>query len=199
MSWSQNKEEEYILQACPEPKGRFLDFGAYEPFGLSNTRALFERGWGGVLIEPSPSPFERLKATYGNEPRITLIQAAVGLWAGELKMWITSDGLSTSEPSIFRKWSAYLVKAGLPYAPEQVTVPAITLEMVYAEHGPFDFVSIDTEGTSVDLFRRLIDLGHRPKCICVEHDSRLEETKSIAARGGYRKTYYSGENEVYVR
>src|ERR1700683_5262801 len=81
--YSQYGEQAAILAAfAPTPKegvvivqeARFLDIGAYHPTDKSNTRALFELGWSGVMIEPAPGPMRSLLAEYGNEPRIALIQ-----------------------------------------------------------------------------------------------------------------------------
>ena len=49
--YSQNNEEEIILNFFKEKKGIFLDLGAYDGIGLSNTRALAEKGWKGVCVE----------------------------------------------------------------------------------------------------------------------------------------------------
>ena len=56
--YSQRDEEKYILEAFDgKTDGRFLDIGAWHPTVFSNTRALIEMGWSGVMIEPSPGPF----------------------------------------------------------------------------------------------------------------------------------------------
>ena len=68
--YSQNNEQTYILEAFAEKSdGRFLDIGAYDAKLLSNTRALYERGWSGVMVEPSPGPMkvpdDRLRSVLG--------------------------------------------------------------------------------------------------------------------------------------
>ena len=63
----------------------------------------------------------------------------------------------------------------------------------------FDFVNIDTEGTSVEVLHRLFMLGKTPKCICVEHDERTTEAMAAATALGYACTYVNGENLVLVR
>ena len=104
--YSQAQEERYLLEAFNGHPGlRFLDIGAFHATQLSNTRALFELGWSGVMIEPSPGPMRSLLAEYGNEKRITLIQAAeVGIEGGLASMWISEDAVSTSEPANYELW-----------------------------------------------------------------------------------------------
>ena len=196
MSYSQNSEEAAILAACPESIGRFLDIGAWNPIDMSNTRALFERGWGGVMIEPSPLPFAKIQAGYADvSHRITVINAAVRIEDVEsVEMWITEDAVSTSDETVHHRW-----RNTAKYDPERMTVPVITLERIFAEHGEFDFVNIDTEGSSVDLCLRLLALGHRPRCICVEHDERVVEMLGAANAVGYVCPYANAENLVLVR
>lgn len=193
--YSQTQEEHWILQACPEPTGKFLDIGAWNAICLSNTRALFERGWGGVLVEPSPLPFGKIEAEYSGVERVVAVNAAVTIEpVPTVDMWISEDAVSTTDRESWEKWRDHA-----HFEPEQITVAAVTLEDLYERFGPFDFVSIDTEGTSVDLCLRLFTLGHRPKCICVEHDERIVELMSVAAPLGYAATYMSGENLILVR
>lgn len=59
--YSQFYEETFILKAVEKCEGsRFLDVGAFHPTDKSNTRALYEAGWSGVMIEPSPVPMRNL-------------------------------------------------------------------------------------------------------------------------------------------
>jgi hypothetical protein len=94
VSYSQRDEERYILEVVGDAPGRFLDIGAWHPTALSNSRALYERGWGGVIIEPSPEPFLNLLKEYGNEDRVSLICAAVGFERTLTRFWATADALT---------------------------------------------------------------------------------------------------------
>lgn len=63
--------------------GVFVDVGAYDGVGFSNT-AYFERelGWTGLCFEPHPQRFERLKV---NRPNSYCTQAACGSQRGKAK------------------------------------------------------------------------------------------------------------------
>lgn len=192
--YSQNDEQTAILAACPELSGKFLDIGAWNAFDKSNTRALFERGWSGVLVEPSPEPFAGLLEEYRNSDRVSLVNALVGFDTNKVPMYVTADAVSTTHEPTYQKWKGYAT-----YRPEPIHVQAVTLEHLFGQHGSFDFVSIDAEGMSVDLFHRLLALGHRPKCICLEYDDRMPEAMNAATRARYVATYSSAENIVLVR
>ncbi len=58
--YSQNDEERVILELVGDGKGRFLDIGAFDGVMFSNTRALVERGWCGICVEPNPFTFLKL-------------------------------------------------------------------------------------------------------------------------------------------
>lgn len=194
-NYSQNHEQAAILAAFEGlPPGKFLDIGAFHSEQLSNTRALFELGWSGVMVEPSPRPFAGLVADYGDCDRIMLINAAVAFEPGSIKMYLTDDAVSTSDIATFEKWNNIAA-----FHPGMYDIPAITLEQIYDAHGYFDFINIDAEGMSVDLLIHRVLNGPLPRCICVEFDDRLPEVLSTATVKGYSCTYSSGENVVLVK
>ena len=190
--YSQADEEKYILEAFAGKRGvaelrklldspsRFLDVGAYHPTEKSNTRALFELGWSGVMIEPSPGPMRALLKEYGNEPRITLIQACCSIAVGLVDMFISDDAVSTSDAIVQRTWR----EAGGYFG--RMCVPSITPTQIANQFGGFDFINLDAEGVSVDLFAAMIGLGWRPRCWCVEIDNRQAELAAIAEGAGYK-------------
>jgi len=193
-NYSQNLEQQHILAACGSAPGRFLEIGAFHPEVFSNTRALFLQGWGGVMIEPSPVPFANLEAAYKGVGSVVLLNVAVVLEpVDSVRMWITDDAVSTTEQGNYDRWKNCAKFTG------ELEVPAVTLEQIYQRHGEFDFVSIDTEGTSTDLALHLLKMGKLPKCLCVEHDNRLGEILWAAEPYGYRNLYASGENVVLAR
>jgi hypothetical protein len=59
MKYSQNNEQEIILNFFNGRIGRYLDIGAFDGVAASNTLALAELGWQGTVIEPSPWVFKR--------------------------------------------------------------------------------------------------------------------------------------------
>lgn len=173
--------------------GRFLDIGAWNAKDLSNSRALFELGWSGVMIEPSPEPFLGLLREYGKEDRIQLVLGAVDRNSAITRFHATADALTTSDPANFERWK----EAGGFYG--SFYLAPVTIDSIIARFGEFDFVSIDAEGTSVDLFHDVLASGMHPFCICVEYDSRANECLEAAAGKGYRMVYSSGENMVFAR
>lgn len=187
---TQRDEGRFIEEICAGiESGRFLDIGSFDPRVLSNTRALYERGWGGVCIEPSPGPVRQLVKEYGTEAdsRVQVIAAAVALQAGIKPMRMSDDALSgNGDPA----WA----EAGGFYG--WLYVPFISIQQILNQFGTFQMVSIDTEGTSTDLFLNLLKTGMRPACVVVEHDNRVVEIITAAQEQGYTSRYVSAENVV---
>lgn len=190
--YSQGVEQDSILSAVGHIKaGRFLDIGAFNAKVFSNTRALYELGWSGVLIEPSPTPLRGLIAEYGHDERVQIIGGAVGLDRGLIHMHVTDDAISTSDQDQFLKWQKHCNFIGKFWA------PSISFHEILNQFGAFDFVSVDTEGTSFAIFSALLDTGMAPRCICVEHDGREGELAALAGPRGYKLICRTGENVVF--
>lgn len=191
--YSQFGEQPWIVGAVPD-HGTFLDIGAFHPKCFSNTRALYEIGWRGLMIEPSPGPFQTLLDEYGQDERITLINAAIGPERCLVRFHCTDDAVSTTDDVQYEVWRTYAKFRGTYYAPQ------FTLGDLFNQFGgAFDFVNIDVEGGSVALFQELLESGALPQCICVEHDNRIGEIKSLAASKGYRELGFTQANLVFRR
>jgi FkbM family methyltransferase len=193
-TYSQFDEQQAILgyfetHTVPST-ARFLDIGAWDPKTFSNTRALYERGWSGVVIEPSPTAILSQLREYGHEERIEIVQAAVMHHAGPIAMQMTADAVSTSDMASYEKWKERGGFLG------RVKVMAITWAEINLWFGGFEFVNIDAEGVSVDLFHAMVGQGAHPACVCVEFDDRLVELTEAATRHRYRILYGNGTNVV---
>jgi len=195
--YSQYDEQEHILRAFEGRKpGRFLDIGAYHPFEFSNTRALYDIGWSGVLVEPAAGCMVSLIREYGDDPRIVLVQAAVGVTWDFVELHVTDDCVSTACTENFLKWRDRAKFLGV------VNVPSISLETIKTQFSgsrDFDFVNIDAEGVSVPLAIYALRAAWRPYCFCVEHDGRQAELYNVGEQLGYRLAYENETNAVYVR
>jgi FkbM family methyltransferase len=196
MSHSQNGEDLILLEHFADaPPGRLLDIGAYAVEALSNSRALIERGWHAVLVEPSPKPFCGLLDAYGGNPNVTLVNVAIAETAG-LHAWYDSNGdaVSTLDELHRRKWAGTV-----SYSPMLVnaTTVAAMLERVGRD---FDLLTMDTEGTSARLLGQFpLDEMERLKALVIEHDNQVTYLDSELVSLGFRRAMLNAENAVYLR
>lgn len=196
--FSQYDEERFILEACAGiENGRLLDIGAWDAKTFSNSRALIELGWSAVLIEPSPGPLHGLVKEYGEWNRwhnVQVVGAALTVHGGLIELNITDDAVSqpTSDAQRIEEWQSTGGFFG------KLTVPSISVADLFAQFGGnFEFVSIDTEGTSTAIFAEMLRVGPRPRCIVVEHDNNFVELSQHAEAAHYRLLHENGTNRVY--
>jgi len=190
---SQQQEEGFILKSVEGiSNGNFVDVGAYDGVNYSNTVALLERGWSGVMVEAGINAFMRLLDVHGAKPKVKLVHAALGLTNDLSPFWSNPASFSTTLESNRDKF----IHEG--FSPK-FYVPTITWDKLIFQLpiASIDVLSIDTEGTSMDLFRAFLAGGFcRPRCICVEHDGRRDEVLGLAEMNGYRSLYINEENLV---
>lgn len=200
--YSQHGEQAIILEALSGSLGRFLDIGGFNAFDLSNTRALYELGWNGVIVEPSPGPMHGLIEAYGEDPRIQLVQAFIipklGRPAGLVKIHVSDDALSTSVEACFEKFSKHYKFLG------HLWVIELAVTDLFLKFGEFDFVNIDTEGQSVELFRHMMISYNCPKLICVEHEmdsdnTNLQNLDLWGRERHYERVWWNACNAIYKR
>jgi FkbM family methyltransferase len=193
---SQYDEEQaiasYFTARAPGQKGRFLDIGAWDAKTFSNTRALYERGWRGVMIDPSPFAVAGLVREYGGDPLMQIMAVAVATEATMLRLHVSEDSVSTTKDANYDSWKTQTKFHG------DIFVPSITWETINNQFGGFDFANIDAEGVSVDLFHDMLKYGAKPPCVCVEHDGRLPELGQAATAAVYKMIYANGTNAVFA-
>lgn len=187
--YSQHDEEVFITMNTPE-RGRLLDVGAYDARAFSNSRALIERGWEAVLIEPSCGPFSGLIAEYKNNPKITLVNAFVGSEWRMREIQMSPDALTTGDQASFEKW-----KELGQFFP--VVVPEVPLcEILSFKPGPYQFVNVDTEGVSVDILRMIDPTALGVQLFCVEHDNRMDEVQEYFSKHGFNVIHHNAANVI---
>lgn len=191
--YSQNNEEEIITNYFKnKPEGRFLDIGGFNPFTFSNTRKLYELGWSGIYIEPSPICFKSFVKEYGNEARITLIDKAV---VTDDRVEITffesgGDAVSTSNQQHMAKWQS----SGSKFNTIQVqTINTKEIE----QFNDIDFLSLDVESTNLEIFNSFSnEFLQNIKCICIEHDGYFVTIANRLEQLGFKIISTNAENII---
>lgn len=200
--YSQNEEEKHILNYFADHKGTFLSIGENDGETLSNVRALALKGWCGVMVEPSPKVFHKLKSLYEQtQGCFYTYNCAIGINNGKAILNDSGELLkkgdralvSTLVPDEMKRFEKVLA-----YDPVEVKVfrwktfhNRLTLKQ-------FDFVSIDAEGLDGDILEQM-DVSDI-KCLCIEWNGVQELKKRFDAKmEGFRIIYTSGENLIYAR
>lgn len=196
MSYSQFGEDALIAEYFGSHVGTVLEIGAFHPTDMSNSRLLIERGWNAVLVDCSPRAVRDLLLEYGRNPKVKVIQAAVTAQGhGPLvPVEITDDAVSTSHPPTRQKWDGFGHYGELHCAAISV---AQLMKFMVETFGSPDFLSVDTEGTSILLASGLMLC--QPRVICVEHDDNWANFLAFGKQLGYEKLSLNGTNLVIAR
>lgn len=197
MSYSQNSEQDFILDFFSEQStGKFVDIGAYDVFRFSNVRALYEKGWKGLLIEPAPQNYKAIADHYKDDPEIRVLNVAVGEATGEVDFFESDgDAVGTTDEAHMKKWGA----AGVNYT--KIKVAQVSVEDFFKEYGAdVDFLSVDTESTNMDLFRKIPDyVWERLRMLVIEHDNCQKEVEDKLSEYGFTTLYTNAENILLAK
>jgi len=194
--YSQSEEEKHILEFFKDkPAGRLLEIGAYHPTVFSNSRALIEVGWGGLLVEPSPKCFSGLEEFYKDSDVVDVVNVAIGSYDGKLKFHDSGGANATAIEEHYKLWK----DVQLDY--EDVEVDCVTWDTFYRNFpGIYNFVSIDAEGMDYLILRQMNLTEMRTDLVCVEYTYYKQEIFDFLNNSGLTKLlHYNGENIIMGR
>lgn len=147
--YGQNQEDEKVLEYFGDFIGTFLDIGSFTGIELSNVRNLALKGWGGVMIEPSPKVFPILINNYKELQNIHCLNFALGEFSGESSFFDNPNGVATLVEDETRRWNGREKF-------NKVRVPVVTFNQLYRKY-PFNFhfISIDCEGLDYQILKQI--------------------------------------------
>jgi FkbM family methyltransferase len=179
------------------PEAFFVEIGSNDGEQHDHLRPFILSGaWQGIMVEPVPYVFERLRSGYGTHERIALENAAIGERDCVLPFFHVRDA-SAEERAELPDWydgiGSFSRDALLGHAAEipdierrivRAEVTTLTFQSLCDRHGVdrVDLLVIDTEGydwrilSSIDL-----DTRRRPRLIVYEHYHLSAEERAAAA------------------
>ena len=171
------------------PTGFFVEVGAFDGRHGSNSLSFEEAGWIGICVEPHPDYAGICRA---NRPGSTCIRAAcVGPGHGPTVRFLSEplgvlSGINAHQtPGLPERYG--LRSMTFPGFSE-IEVTARTLDDIIAEHhaglSEIDWLSIDVEGTEIDVMRGL-SIPARVICAEANTDPARDELKAFMASCGY--------------
>lgn len=198
MGWSQNSESDFILNYFSEKKtGKFIDVGSYDVFRFSNVRDLYEKGgWGGVMVEPQPENFKTIYDHYKDDPKIQVLNIAVGEPSGDIDFFESNgDAVGTTDEAHMKKWG----DAGVKYT--KIKVKQVGVADFFNKYcKDVDFLSIDTEATNMTVFRNVPDfVWEQIKMVVIEHDNCQQEIEDKLEPFGLLVIHVNSENIILCK
>jgi len=201
-NFSQNNEQEIILNYFGSKVGRLLDIGANDGETLSNSRALILNGWCADLVEPMPIPLNKLKNLYATNNDVNIIDSAIADFTGISVMFSSGNHLGKGDTDLVstlsledkKKWEHTTTW-------DEITVNTLKWDDFIKQRGypHYDFISIDAEGYDLKILEQmdLLDLG----ClmVCIEHNGEiLNEVTEICTKFGMKQLLLNAENVIFA-
>jgi FkbM family methyltransferase len=166
------------------PRAHFLQIGAndgalYDPL----RREILRRHWRGIMVEPVPDVFERLRHNYRSFDELALENVAIAPHAGKLPFYHLArvadpkaEGLPVWYTALgsFRKDVILSHRDLIPDIERRLVtreVPCISIDALCRKHGfeHVDLIQIDTEGYDYEVIK-LIDFTRlQPRVLLYEH------------------------------
>lgn len=199
--YSQNNEDAIIRQYFGDKKGTFIEIGANDGITLSNTRALAELGWRGVLVEPSPKAYERLVKNYEGMKGFYTYPFALSNHNGNAILHESGPLITSQDVALVSTFHAHEMdrfKMSVNYGP--ITVKCFTWKTFLNRLSikQFDFISLDIEGEEMNVLPDM-DLT-TTSMVCIEFNSKPElKVEYEKYLDGFKVIYTSAENLIYAR
>jgi FkbM family methyltransferase len=168
--WSQCAEDIVIESILgTQSKGYYVDVGAHHPTSLSNTMALYKRGWSGINIDPNPDMFHSFVT---HRKRDINLNVGISTQSGFLKYYMFECSLlNTLDQNKADVWSNHSKLLDV------CEVQCTTLDAVLREHVnsdiKIDLLSVDVEGHEMAVLTSNDWSKYRPRLVVVEQLHRL--------------------------
>ncbi len=158
---------EGVFKALDIKNPSYVDIGAWDPIICSNTYLFYCQGSKGLLIEPNPALFAKLKSV---RPKDAALNIGIGVTDQKEADYYILSG--SGELNTFSKEQAdgWTKIAGHPVIKEVIKMALVNINEVLQENmsrGP-DLLSVDAEGFDERILKSLDFEKFRPKVICAE-------------------------------
>lgn len=157
-------------------------------------------GWRGVMIEPVPNVFQRLRGLHGSNPRLQFENVAI---AGEdgVRTFYSLEPLDAPPSPWYDQMGSFsrehIVKherftPGLTQHIRETPVQCLTLTSLFTRHGihDLDLLHVDAEGYDFEVLKSLDYARCSPRVLLFEHGHLSKADCSACLdflrQGGYR-------------
>jgi FkbM family methyltransferase len=145
----------------------YVDIGAGDPIIGSNTYLFYSKGSRGLLIEPNPELFAKLKSV---RPGDTVLNIGIGVTDQKDADYYILGGDGQLNTFSKEQADAWTRISGHQVIKKVIKMPLVNINEVLQENmsrGP-DLLSVDAEGFDERILKSLDFEKFRPKVICAE-------------------------------
>ena len=205
MSYGQFNEDSFILSEYTQSFGYAIEVGGADGINGSPTKCLEDIGWKTLLIEPNPQLFTKAK-----EVRPYVFNCAAGDTNEDnvgMTIYTLSGGNETAvsglnpDVKLVEQHQHLIEDQRLELVNKRTLNSLINkwAEELGEEIPNIDFISIDTEGTELDVMSGL-DVGKwKPKIIALENNFEDHNYRRTMYNYGYILYERIGVNDYYIQ
>jgi FkbM family methyltransferase len=164
------------------PEAFFVEVGANDGEQEDQLRPfILKREWRGIMVEPVPWIFARLRENYGHLDRVALANVAIADRDGTLPFYHLAEAAEGERvPPWYHTIGSFSREAVLGHANRirdierrlvETEVATLTFDSLLARHGVdrVDLLLTDTEGHDWEIIRNVDLAAHRPRLVVYEH------------------------------
>lgn len=197
------KVDQYIREYFPNVEfGRCIEIGAVDGVSLSNTLHFEESGWEVLCVEPNPNYFETLKSRRKNCLNYAVSdknEDNVDFTVVRLK---DSNESAISGLKIQQELIPIHINYGLDPQLRSIQVSTRRLDWCiehYFQHDTIDFISIDTEGSELDVVKSFDVNAYNIKLMVIENNFNDSDVEDYLLEKGWIKDRRIEVNDFYVK
>jgi hypothetical protein len=171
--------------------GFFLDVGSGDGTRLSNTKALEQKGWSGICVDPFPRNMQDRTCQVFEEVVFSEAGKTVQFWHHEDLWGGIVDTLSTTRKQIMHT---------APIAEFTTVTLGTILEQAKAPRF-IHYVSLDIEGGEINALKGFPFDEYRIGALSVEHnyhEPKRTEIRTLMESHGYKYVHTSVRDDFYV-
>lgn len=193
--------QDIIAYLCLKNKknGFYIDIGAYDGIGLSNTYIFEKLGWNGFCVEASPKTFEKLQK---NRKCDSYNYAVCSKNIGKTRFLTSSSGeldvLDIHNTDGHKK----RIKRESDNNMEYIEVDTITFDELmsnYKDITHIDFMSLDIEGGELDVLKSINFDKYSFGLITVEYNDNYKEILELMISKGYKKLMDNHCDMIFIK
>lgn len=195
------KVDELIRQYFPNKEyGRCIEVGAVDGIYLSNTLHFEQSGWDVLCIEPIPNYYNKLKRNRKNSLNFAIsdenkdsVEFTVVRLSNSNESAISGLNIQKELIPLHSKWNPELKK---------IKVSCRRLDWCIEKYFNFediDFISIDTEGTELDVLKSFDVNNYNIKLLVVENNFNDSDVELYLNTKGWIKDKRVEVNDFYIK
>lgn len=199
MYYGQFKTDKFIEEYFDSSHvGVCIEIGACDGYIGTNTFYFEKKGWECICIEPNPNYYKNLKLNR----KISLSYACGNENSDDREFTIFDLGNNQSAISSLSvdkrlvNSHSHLIKNNFTTKVKVRTLDFILEELKFDKK--IDFISIDTEGTEIDVLKGFNINKWKPKLLIIENNFNDSEIEIYLKNFGYKKDKRIEVNDFYI-